>query len=73
MEECEFCSKKVRKTGVTSMTGAYCKECLELTINECERAIESITGRPYKRVERKAKNIGEKEIKDAFDALINRE
>lgn len=34
---CEFCGKKVKYVAPTSMTGCYCLDCLELTIEECQR------------------------------------
>jgi len=69
MEECEFCGRKVRKVGTTSMTGAYCRSCLELTIGECEEAISDITGKPYQRKELEDKEK-KAEYEESLESLI---
>ena len=69
MEECEFCGRKVRKVVATSMTGAYCRSCLELTIGECEEAISDITGKPYQRKEPKGKR-NKAEYEKSLESLI---
>ena len=70
MEECEFCGRKVRKVGTTSMTGAYCSSCLELTIGECEEAILDITGKTYQRKEPEDKETNKAEYKESLESLI---
>ena len=70
MEECEFCGRKVRKVVSTSMTGAYCRSCLELTISECEEAISDITGKPYQRKEPKGKKANKAEYEESLESLI---
>ena len=42
MEICEFCGRQVGATKGTSMTGAYCIECLQLTVFECRQAIKEL-------------------------------
>jgi len=39
---CEFCDKDNKIVRGTSVTGCYCKECLNLAISECKRAIKDI-------------------------------
>lgn len=73
MEECEFCGKRVKKTGATSMTGCYCRHCFELVISECEDAIASITGKPYQRKDYQKRKLKEAEhekaLKDLFEGI----
>jgi len=70
MEECEFCGRKVKKVGCTSMTGCYCRSCLELVIFECEGAISKITGKPYKRKEPKRQSLNEAKREEELKELL---
>lgn len=40
--KCEFCGKN-EKTASTSFFSNYCRECIEIVIEQCEEALEELT------------------------------
>lgn len=65
MPICEFCSKEVEAIKGTSMTGAYCIDCLRLTVHECQQAI-----RDLKQGQSKRQTVSDDAIDQSFnDAL----
>jgi hypothetical protein len=70
MPICEFCSKEAEAIKGTSMTGAYCIECLQLTIHECQEAIKELRKGAHRHAKRRENLISDGEIDQAFsDAL----
>jgi len=67
---CEFCNKEADTQG-TSMTGAYCVDCLKLTIAECRDAIKQIKERNLGKSRVKAKPITEEEYNQTLQRLMN--
>lgn len=71
MEICEFCGKEVEDTQGTSMTGAYCIDCLQLTISECKSAIKQLKERQREKPKPKDDSSIEEKYGNALANLLH--
>lgn len=68
IEECEFCGKEAETEG-TSVTGAYCIDCLRLTQHECSVAIKQLQERKRGRKTKVKEKVTKEQYDNALAAL----